>query len=236
MSVPVLSFNDAGTAEFVRRIEALRRGDQVDMDDGFALDATLTEPVRPAAKVGRPRLTTKREAGEYLNSKISRVLKGLGPKQPGLWNWLSAWLWGSVCPPGRKPLSPLYYVYGYGHASRKGQHLLAVSTLLFQKFPGCRLLLNGPLYSLSGVVHEVNTRLALVRIPCLGELLDRLYWDEAAQRPKSGLVDVAPKAGDLRHRLPVCVQQLEMTYDLQALSADQLLDLLGPEFQQWESR
>lgn len=238
MSQSVLAFNDKGTSEFIRRIDLIRKGEKVDMDDGFIVDPKFSERVRPISRIGRPLLGTKREAGQYLNAKIGRILSKLGPSQPGLWNWLSAWLWDSLCPPGKRPRSTPYYVYGHGHNSRRGQHLLAVSTLLFQKFPDCRVLLNGPVDSLTAVVQEVNTRLSLVRIPCLGELLDRLYWDEARQRPKAGLVNPGPtpRAGELRRRLPVCIQQLEMTYDLQALSADQLLELLGPEFKQWENR
>jgi len=38
------------------------------------------------------------------------------------------------------------------------------------------------------------------------------------------------KPGDLRHRLPIRVRQLERTYDLFSLSADQLIELLGAEF------
>lgn len=35
------------------------------------------------------------------------------------------------------------------------------------------------------------------------------------------------------HRLPTRIKQLEMTYDLVDLTADQLLNLLGDEFKQW---
>jgi hypothetical protein len=34
----------------------------------------------------------------------------------------------------------------------------------------------------------------------------------------------------LVHRLPIRIQQLEKTYDLQSVSAEQLLELLGDEF------
>ena len=37
-------------------------------------------------------------------------------------------------------------------------------------------------------------------------------------------------AGNLVHRLPNRIRQLEKTYDLHSLTADQLLSLLGEEF------
>ena len=74
-------------------------------------------------------------------------------------------------------------------------------------------------------------RLYLIRIPCIFEVLDRLYWDDDLQRPKIGVVDSKRvKAGDLSHRLPVRIRQLEKTYDLYSLDCNQLLELLGTEF------
>jgi hypothetical protein len=40
------------------------------------------------------------------------------------------------------------------------------------------------------------------------------------------------KPGDLVHRFPIRIRQLEKTYDLVSLTADQLIELLGDEFQQ----
>jgi hypothetical protein len=41
------------------------------------------------------------------------------------------------------------------------------------------------------------------------------------------------RPGDLRHRLPARIRQLEVTHDLTNLTAEQLLNLLGDEFRQW---
>jgi hypothetical protein len=80
---------------------------------------------------------------------------------------------------------------------------------------------------------EVFKRLYLTRIPCVFEVLDRLYWDEEAGRPQTGIVNPRnTRAGNLMHRFPIRIRQLEKTYDLQSLAADQLLELLGSEFQQ----
>ena len=77
------------------------------------------------------------------------------------------------------------------------------------------------------------SRLFLTRIPCIFEALDRLYWDEGRGKARAGIVDQkVVKPGDLRHRLPIRVRQLERTYDLFSLTGDQLVELLGEEFQQ----
>jgi hypothetical protein len=237
MSNPLRRFNQAGTDEFVRRILALRAGEKVQIDDAFVTDAALTEVLRPEVEMERPAFKTKRDAGAYLSEKTKEARRALGGDEAGLWTWLSAWHWDAVCPARvngqRRVLHPLYYVYGYGFVKRRRQHLLAVATDIAEQYPNSKVLMNGPVYSLTNVVHEVMTRLSLTRLKATGDLLDRLYWNDQQQSVKRGLVDMKPRPGDLRNRLPVRIQQLEMTHDLTELSADQLLVLLGEEFQTW---
>ena len=79
-------------------------------------------------------------------------------------------------------------------------------------------------------------RLYLTRIPCIFEVLDRLYWDESRDRPRPAMATPRVRAGDLTHRLPQRIRQLEKTFDLMSLNADQLVDLLGDEFSFARSR
>ncbi|MDA8564074.1 hypothetical protein N9L06_06440 [Mariniblastus sp.] len=84
---------------------------------------------------------------------------------------------------------------------------------------------------LDKVTTEVMKRLYLTRIPAIFETLDRLYWDEESNGPKVGIVSPNKIAkGDLAHRLPIRLRQLEKTFDLYSLSAHQLIELLGDEF------
>jgi hypothetical protein len=101
--------------------------------------------------------------------------------------------------------------------------------------PFDRLYLNNSVSSLDKVTAEVMQRLYLTRIPCVFEVLDRLYWDDSRGKARPGIVDYrSVKPGDLVHRFPLRIRQLEMTYDLMSLTADQLIELLGDEFQRSE--
>lgn len=230
-------FKDSGIAEFVRRIETLRSGGQAEIDDAFVADPQLTEPIVPEVPIERPAFKTKRDAGVYLSERTQAVRAVLGDDDRGLWTWLSAWHWDAVCPVRdggrRKVLNPLSYVFGYGFAKRQNQHLLAAATHVFELFPDSRVLLSGPVYSLTQAAHEVLTRLSLMRMRGIADLLDVLYWDQDHRRVKRGVVDNTPRPGDLRNRLPARIRQLEVTHDLTNLSAEQLLNLLGDEFRQW---
>jgi hypothetical protein len=237
MSNPLRRFNQAGTDEFVRRILALRAGEKVQIDDAFVTDAALTEVLRPEVEMERPAFKTKRDAGAYLSEKTREARRALGGDEAGLWTWLSAWHWDAVCPATRRNrgmvLHPVYYVFGHGGTRARRQHLLAIATEVFEKAPGCDCLLSGPADSLTRIVHEAVTRLPLMRLSAIYDLLNALYWDAKAMKVKRRAVGNKPSPGDLRSRLPARIQQLEMTHDLTELSADQLLVLLGEEFQTW---
>ncbi|MGB8854340.1 MAG: hypothetical protein WCC69_12320 [Pirellulales bacterium] len=231
-------FNDAGIAEFGRRMELLRDGGIAVIDDGFVTDGKLTEPIVPEVQLDRPAFKTKRDAGAYLSEKtrVARVV--LGDDDRGLWTWLSAWHWDAICPVRetgrRKILAPYHYSYGHGNVHDKRKHLIATAVRVFECEPNCSILGQSPVYSLSKSVEVFVARLGLMRIRGLPALLDLLYWDRNQRRPKSGITDVgAPRPGDLYHRLPARIRQLEVTHDLTNLTAEQLLNLLGDEFRQW---
>ena len=231
-------FNDAGIAEFVRRIETLRAGGAAEIDDAFVTDEKLTEPIVPEVQLERPSFKTKRDAGEYLSERTRAARAAYGDDDRGLWTWLSAWHWDAVCTVReggrRKVLNPYHYVLGYGHAQNSKQHLLRAAIFISEAWPTNKLLLDSPACSLTRIVQDVTTRLFLARLRGMGELLDMLYRDPVTGKQKPGAVDFrAVRAGNLSNRLPARIRQLEVTHDLTNLTAEQLLNLLGDEFRQW---
>jgi len=233
-------FNDAGVAEFTRQLERMRAGGAVPLDATLATDPRLTEIVAPNVRLEKPAFRTKREAGVYLSDRIRDARAKFGDNDQGLWTWLAAWHWDAICPAAttgsRRVLNLYHYVYGVGFsvALSQSRHLIAVAVRLYELAPASKLMLETPFHTMPKVVSEISGRLALTRIKALPYLLDTLYWDPKTRRQKPGAVDPRTvREGDLMHRLPARVKQLEMTYDLVDLTADQLLNLLGDEFRQW---
>ena len=231
-------FTDVGIAEFVKRIETLRSGGQAEIDDGLVTDPQITEPIVPEVPMERPAFKTKRDAGAYLSERTQAARAVLGDDDRGLWTWLSAWHWDAVCPsneptPRRLP-STFFYVYGFGNPRNSKKHLIKVAVMVFELAETSRLLLDTPVNSLPAAVKEVVTRTTMMRLRGMPTLLDLLYWDPHRSRPKTGIVTPGMiRGGDLSHRLPARIRQLEVTHDLTNLSAEQLLNLLGDEFRQW---
>jgi len=194
----------------------------------------FTEMVAPESHVAPEHFQTKVEAARYLNAVLNKLRPEDIATDAGLWTWLTLFFFDSVCPimnEKRLVKNDYYYIFEPRNSRHFYRHLLFVSWQILRLAPlHNRLFMKTRVSSLDGVTTEVMKRLYLTRIPCIFEVLDRLYWDETRKRPRSGLTGNKPNGGDLRHRLPVRISQLEKTFDLTSLNANQLLELLGDEF------
>jgi hypothetical protein len=230
-------FTRDGIAEFERRLEAIKAGERGDIDDHLTLNREWTEMVQPTIEIERPAFQTKRDAGSYL-SQILKPVRGPGAAvDPGMWTWLSAWFFDSLCPMdasgARSIKASPHYVMSLSDGRGRSEHLLFTSTVVFELAPETKIILEGPISSLTREGHEIGGRLSLLRIREMPALLDRLYWDNATNRVKQG-ASSPDYPGNFRSRLHRRVDRLTRTYDLTDLPADRLLQLLGDEFKAWD--
>lgn len=230
-------FTRDGMAEFSRRLEAIKAGLGGDIDDRLTLNRAWTELVQPTIQIERPTFQTKREAGAYL-ARVLNPVRGPGAAvDPGMWTWLSAWFFDSLCPLDssgvRNVKAEPHYVMSLADGRGRSEHLLFTSTVVYELAPESKLILEGPITSLAREGHEIGGRLSLLRIRAMPALLDRLYWDDSKNRVKPGASSPG-YPGNFRSRLHRRVDRLARTYDLTDLSADRLLQLLGDEFKGWD--
>ena len=195
----------------------------------------LSTEVFPAIDVPRRLFTTKREAAVFLTKLLADIPKQTLIEDQGLWTWLSVYFFDSICPRKGglvKVRNDYTYIYEAKNMRHFYRHLLFISWRILDISPRYnRLFLDRSVSSLDRLTEEVMKKLYLTRIPCLFEVIDRIYWDPNTNRPRRGVTDsVRVTEGDLTHRFPTKIRQLEKTYDLQSLDADQLLELLGDEF------
>lgn len=233
----VRTFREAGIMAFREFLAAGRNDPATPVPEHLLEDDTVTEVIRPTVEVAQLRLPTKGDAAAYMASVLGSLSDQEVAENDGLWTWLTLYFFDEVCPPrgGRRSVKNDYhYVFEHKNSRHFYRHLLFVSWQI-RRIGGLhtRLFTGTKLSTLDKVTTEVMKRLYLTRIPCIFEVLDRLYWDEARGRARPGITDFQKETpGDLVHRLPLRLRQLEMTYDLQDLTAEQLLQLLGDEFRQ----
>lgn len=227
-------FNEAGIKAFREELALLRANPDRDPNPQLLEHREFTELVQPEIQVAQEFFRTKAETARYLTAVLGKIPAVTVERDAGLWSWLSLFYFDSVCNRSQgkwNVKNDYFYIFAPGNVRHFYRHLLFISWHMLRLTPDFhRLFLSGPVATLPKVISEVAMRLYITRIPAIFEVLDRLYWDETRKRHKVGITDTKVHAGDLTHRFPTRIRQLEKTYDLMSLDADQLLELLGEEF------
>lgn len=227
-------FTPDGLQAFREFLGSCRRQPETEIPPGMLENKNLTEVVAPECQVAPNYFETKGEAAQYLQAALKPVPPDRISKDAGMWSWLSLLYIDSICQTanGQRVIkNDYYYLFDPLNTRHYYRHLLYISWRVLSLEPiHNRLFLRSRIDTLDKITERVMSRLFLTRIPCIFEVLDRLYWDEGNNRPKKGLTSRKPQSGDLQHRLPNRIRQLEKTYDLMSLTADDLIKLLGEEF------
>lgn len=232
------AFNDAGIQAFRNYLDRCRSEPTLTPPTELLEDDALSQPISPMIEVEPRAFGTKEDAARYLTERLAVLPEPAVDRNVGLWSWLTLFYFDSVVPArdGRRVVRNEYYYIVDLDSRYVYRHLLRVAWLILKVAPTHnRLMLTTPVSILDKVSERTMARLYLSRIPCFFEVIDRLYWDPKRGRSKVGIANPNSKAkpGDLDNRLPMRIRQLEMTYDTQSLAADQLIELLGSEFEPW---
>ena len=230
-------FNKAGIEAFGKFLASCREDPKESVPTDLIESDEHTILVPNEIEVEPRNFSSRRAAADYFHNVLSPLSADAVRKDAGMWTWLSLFYFDQICPifNGNRTVRNDYtYIYMPDESRYYYRHLLFIAWRVKHVAPEHnRLFLDSSLVTLDKMTTEVFKSLYLTRIPCLFELLDRLYWDSANGRPARGIVSPGKvSAGDLIHRFPTRIRQLEKTYDLQTLDANQLLEILGDEFQQ----
>jgi hypothetical protein len=230
----VREFTEAGVRTVKQFLSECRSNPALAVPREMLEDAALTREVTPTLTVEPRRFGSRREAADYFANLLAPLPDHFVAGNAGLWTWLTLFFFDEVCPAraGKRTVrNDYHYIFEPKNQRHFYRHLLFVAWRIRNLAPTHnRLFLDRSLAVLDGVTTEVMKRLFLTRVKCVFEVLDRLYWDEAQGDARMGIVGQAIRPGDLTHRFPIRMRQLEKTYDLVTLPADQLIDLLGSEF------
>lgn len=154
----------------------------------------------------------------------------------GLWGWLSAAHFDSVCPTAadgsRNPGADYRYVpttnfrHFYRHLVRGP---VRIYRLYERELSVARILLCQHPSTPGDFVEQLAARQERVTNPAVLGAATKLYFDEATMLPKRGAAATNRRPGTLRRFIDV-LDQLDLTYDLYGMTTDQLLTLLPAEF------
>jgi len=234
----VRKLTETGLSAFTEYLTRLADGEKVDPPKHLLAEADSSEELLGTADVEPVTLDSKLAAAKYLTIQLASLDKSEVDNNVGLWTWLSLFFFDQVCPTSasgeRKPGEIARHVLSQ-HAQKYYRHLLAGPYRLWQLHgKNARVFLYNPLTEHGDFSEQLASRMQLVSNLHLIEAVDRLYYDpesNGAGRPKRGAL-TRTRPGNLR-RLVAVIQQFDLTYDMYAMSPEQILDLLPGEFDRW---
>lgn len=227
-----------GLERFAEYLKRIAQGEILDPPIHLLANGESSEALVGTAEVEAVPLGTKLAAAQYLQRQLAPLDKSEVDNSVGLWSWLSLFFFDEVCPPSsrgeRKPGEIARHVLSQ-HAQKYYRHLLAGPYRLLQHHGAfSRVFLYGPLTKHGDFSEQLASRMQIVSNHSLIEAVDRLYYREepdGSGGPKRGAL-TRTRPGNLR-RLVTVMQQFDLTYDMYAMTTDQILDLLPNEFDRW---
>jgi hypothetical protein len=233
-------FNELGTEQFRAFLGVLREKPMTPLPAELADDARFTEVVEPAIQIERPPLATKWDAGDYLFRSLAPIPRSTLGTDVGLWSWLAFWFFDQLCPPdGRGWRDPSdqnapYIAIAGDHRYGLDKHFLF--------FPWKMRMVHGeaarPILSAAlpkdSDEQRAWTAYYLNLSPEVIRLFTQLYWDPTEGKIKRGALSHAKKARGTLRRFIQLLKQLEVTYDIQGMTASRITALLPlREFEGW---
>lgn len=229
-------FNDYGIRQFGQVLEALRQGEIFETPLEF-LEANETSQIVSGGDEFEVRVfETRLELATFTDNLLTHAEVSDDMSDIGLWSWLAAALLDSTCPPAadgsRKPGQDYRHIPStswrdfYRHLLRGPVRILR----LFKDNPEAAAIVMCQKPRAPGdFVEQLASRQERITNPAIIETANRLYFDNGSRTPKRGSSPNWRKPGTLR-RFGDVLDQLDLTYDLYSMSADELAGLLPDEF------
>ena len=249
--VPVCEMTPEGIQEAKEYLSILRDGKRLrtwekDLDELLSDPVNVT-PVYPEVRVQRRPFANRREAGQYLQPRLSPLGVGRITGNHALWSWLGMFYLGQasfqdlmgnpqpsasdaayILDPQRESMSTT------GHRHR----LLAAYEIFVRHDEKAWCMLDQPLRNMERFTLRLFAAPILFNAVGIIELAHLLYADPKTRRYKPGFAGAGKKGGSHNPgtlpRLIDVLNQLYMTYDVYGMTAQQLLDILPPEFDGWK--
>jgi hypothetical protein len=233
----VRAFNEAGIQRFREYLKEIKESKKHDIDKDLLFNDEYSYTVgdieiRPSS------FESKLEAAEYLYEIIQKITIKDKFYNVGLWTWLAAYYFDSICPirPNgtRKVKKEYYYILPAAREWKtQYRHLLAGPVRIYTFHgPYAKILLFGSVDVEGEFTEQVASRKDIVVNKGIISALIDLYWDETTHRPIRGCAPNKKTAGTLRRFLDV-IQQFDLTYDLFSMSGKQIMNLLPQEFAEY---
>ncbi|MBI3133324.1 MAG: hypothetical protein HYZ14_01505 [Bacteroidetes bacterium] len=237
MTTQIRRFNESGIEQFRNILHRIKSGDVNDVPPSLLTDAYVSEILHTDKKIEQKLFLLKDDMVKYLSDKISTLPGKNLLYDRGLWTWLAAFYFDSICPKNsggkRKVRDENKYILNTEEWQRYYRHLLASPTRLYNDLgANSKIYLAGKPDVPGDLFEQLASRQEIATCRSLIEAATIMYWDDTTGKIKKGVRN-KDGAGVLRRFVKATIPQFQMTYDLNSMSGDDVVQLLPSEYQKW---
>ena len=197
-----------------------------------------TKSFQPALEIEQRKFTCRYELGQYVNEILGPVSLSEVPRNHGIWSWLSIFFFDSLCPKNpdgtRDPKESVRYIWDVSF-SKYYRHLIGHTVYSIRLYgeeakplfvaPSKRIVHTDYCEQIFGYQDLCHTVSFIATA-------NRLYFDQKKNQIKAGATPNTRKPGTVR-RLGDVFNQIALTFDVQGMSPEQILQKLPQEFRHW---
>lgn len=229
-----------GIKMFSDYLDALEESPAQPLPLHLLTDAASSELASDKADIEPMQFGNRYNAAKYLDELFINIGLVDVERDSGLWSWLALYYFDELCPlhgSERDPGARARYIADAKNYQRYYRHLLAGPYRIYRTHrhdPEIAMaVLCQPIDKPGDIVEQFASRQELVTNPSVMAVATMLYVDKASQKQKRG--SQTKNAGAAR-RLTSVLSQFDLTWDIYAMRANELNDILPKEFDKFRGR
>jgi|TARA_B100000315_G_C14565301_1_gene582606 hypothetical protein len=234
MPITVRKLSPKGINVFMMYLDEIRENERVDIPSKFLTDNKFSAKTTYKLSINKPYFESKFEMAKKLHYDIIFDSKKNVWSDVGMWSWLSAFLFDLTCPKKDDTRTPKM---DYRHILSTNwndfyRHLVASPVRLFDFHQeNAAILLSSKIHEMGDMIEQFASTQRFVTNRTVISVLNNLYYDLSTKKMKRGAASYK-KAGTHR-RYKQFLDQISLTYDVQSMSDEELMDFLPSEFDAW---
>lgn len=239
----IRSFNASGIEAFESFLDRFEKGEATDVDaHALARDTRFSDLPDRRLMINVPMVASKRSLAKlvcqsFQDAGYAELPLVTSIEYRNMWTWLACRSFHLIrSHRANRSLNDFAYFVCSREWNRFYRHRIAGPARIYWLFrdrpQDASLLLHGHAYEHSDWEEQLAARQGRIRNRDLIATANRLYWDVGNHRPKRG-AQTRTRPGTVR-RLLSFIDQVDLTYDVNSMTPDQILDLLPAEFDRWK--
>ena len=239
MGVKVRRLNNKGINTLRMYLDDLREGNLEDIPEDFLYKKEFSEETSDELSANEASYENNFEMAKSLHYDLIFDGKGGIWSDVGLWSWISVYLFDQTCPKidgFRKPGEDYRYILEVsrvgGGWSRFYRHLIVSPVRLYDFHrENSKILLSSNINQQGDMIEQFASAMERVQNRTIISVLNTLYYDSKNDTVKKGALAYRKPGTHRRYRN--FLEQIGLTFDLQSMNDEDLIDLLPSEFDPW---